>query len=58
METLVKGIHQQQFQFYRVVKAGQLLHQGKWLTWSQIRHKFPHMMGVTMQNEAHQNQSH
>ena len=27
-----------------MVKAGQLLHQGKWLTKGQVQHRFPHMM--------------
>jgi hypothetical protein len=39
------GTQQQRIQFYRVVKVGQLLHQGKWLTWGQIQHKFYHLMG-------------
>jgi hypothetical protein len=45
VDTQVKGTHQQQIQLYRVVKAGQLLHQGKWLTRGQIKQKFPHLMG-------------
>jgi hypothetical protein len=45
MDTQVKGTHQQKFHLYRVVKAGQLLHQGKWLTRGQIQQKFPHLMG-------------
>jgi hypothetical protein len=45
MDTQVKGTHQQRIQLYRVVKAGQLLHQGKWLTRGQIQQKFPHLMG-------------
>jgi hypothetical protein len=32
VDTQVKGTHQQRIQLYQVVKAGQLLHQGKWLT--------------------------
>jgi hypothetical protein len=32
MDTVVKGIHQHKIQLYRVVNAGQLLDQGKWLT--------------------------
>ena len=27
-------------------KAGKLLHQGKWLTKSQVQQKFPHLMGA------------
>lgn len=36
MDTQVKGTRQQRVQLYRVVKAGQFLHQGKWITRSQI----------------------
>jgi hypothetical protein len=32
VEKQVKGTRHQRIQLYRVVKAGQLLHQGKWLT--------------------------
>jgi hypothetical protein len=32
VDTQIKGTQQQRIQLYRVVKAGQLLHQGKWLT--------------------------
>ena len=32
MDTQIKKTHQQRIQLYRVVKAGQLLHQGKWFT--------------------------
>jgi hypothetical protein len=45
MDTHIKGTLQQRIQLYRVVKAGQLLHQGKWLTWGQIQQNFPHLMG-------------
>jgi hypothetical protein len=45
VEKQVKGTHQQRIQLYRVVKEGQLLHQGKWLTRGQIQQKFPHLMG-------------
>jgi hypothetical protein len=45
MDTQVKGTHQQKIQLYWVVKAGQLLHQGKWLTKHQVQQKFPHLMG-------------
>jgi len=31
-------------QMYQVVKADQLLHQGKWLTRDQVEQKFPHLM--------------
>jgi hypothetical protein len=44
MDTQVKGTCQQNFQLYRVVKAGQLLHQGKWLTRGKIQQKFLHLM--------------
>ena len=45
MDTQVKGTHQQKIQLYRAIKAGKLLHQGKWLTRSQVQQKFPHLMG-------------
>jgi uncharacterized protein (DUF952 family) len=45
VDTHIKGTRQQRIQLYRVVKAGQLLHQGKWLTRGQIQQKFPHLMG-------------
>ena len=37
MDTQVKGTHQHKFHLYCVVKAGQLLRQGKWLTRGQIQ---------------------
>jgi hypothetical protein len=37
VDTQVKGTRQQRIQLYRVVKEGQLLHQGKWLTQGQIQ---------------------
>ena len=45
MDTQVKGTRQQKIQLFRIVKTGQLLHQGKWLTKSQVQQKFPHLMG-------------
>jgi hypothetical protein len=45
VETQIKGIRQQRIHLYRVIKAGKLLHQGKWLTRGQIQQKFPHLMG-------------
>jgi hypothetical protein len=45
VDTQIKGTQHQRIQLYRVVKAGQLLHQGKWLTWGQIQQKIPHLMG-------------
>jgi hypothetical protein len=45
VDTQIKGTRQERIQLYRVVKAGQLLHQGKWLTRDQIQQKFPHLMG-------------
>jgi hypothetical protein len=45
VDTLVKGTCQQRIQLYRVVKAGQLQHQGKWLTQGQIQQNVPHLMG-------------
>jgi hypothetical protein len=44
MDTKTKDTHQQTIKLYRVVKAGQFLHQGKWLTRSQVQQKFPHLM--------------
>jgi hypothetical protein len=37
VDTQVKGTLQQRIQLYRVIKARQLLHQGKWLTRGQIQ---------------------
>ena len=45
VDTQIKRSRQQRIQFYWVVKAGQLLHQGKWLTRGQIQQKFPYLMG-------------
>ena len=45
MDTQVKGTRQQKIQLYRVVKAGQLLQQGKWLTKGQVQQKFSYLMG-------------
>jgi hypothetical protein len=45
VDTQVKGTRQQRIQLYWVVKAGKLLHQGKWLTRGQIQQNFPHLMG-------------
>jgi len=44
MDTHVNNTHQQNIQLYRVVKAGQLLHEGKWLTRDQVQQKFPYLM--------------
>ena len=44
MDMKIKNNHQQKIQLYRVVKAGQLFHQGKWLTRDQVQQKFPHLM--------------
>ena len=44
IDTQIKHTRQQNIQLYRVVKAGQLLHQGKWLTRDQVQQKFPHLM--------------
>jgi hypothetical protein len=38
--TQIKGTRQQRIQLYRVVKAGQLLHQGKWLTRAKFNRNF------------------
>ena len=45
VDRQIKGTQQQRIHLYRVVKAGQLLHQGKWLTRGQIQQQFPHLMG-------------
>jgi hypothetical protein len=45
VDRQIKGTRQQRIQLYRVVKARQLLHQGKWLTRGQIQQKFSHLMG-------------
>jgi hypothetical protein len=45
VDTQVKGTRQQRIQLYWIVKAGQLLHQGKWLTQSQVYQTFLHLMG-------------
>jgi hypothetical protein len=39
VDTQIKGTQQQRIHLYRVVKVGQLLHQGKWLTRGQIQQK-------------------
>jgi hypothetical protein len=44
METQINNTRQQRIQLYRVVKSGQPLHQGKWLTRDQVQQKFPHLM--------------
>ena len=44
MDTQIKNTRQQNIQLYRVVKAGQLLQQGKWFTREQVQQKFPHLM--------------
>jgi hypothetical protein len=52
VDTQIKGTRHQRIQLYRVIKAGQLLHQGKWLTWGQIQQKFPHLMGEINEMET------
>ncbi len=44
MDTQIKHTCQQNIQLYQVVKVGQLLHQGKWLTRDQVQQKFLHLM--------------
>ena len=44
MDTQIKHTRKQRIPLYRVVQAGQLLHQGKWLTRDQFQQKFPHLM--------------
>jgi hypothetical protein len=51
MDTQVKGTLQQKIQLYQVVKAGQRLRQGKWLTRHQVQQKFPHLMGALNEME-------
>ena len=43
MDTQIKNTYQQKIQLYRVVKEGQFLHQGKWLTKDQVQQKFHHL---------------
>jgi hypothetical protein len=40
VDTHIKGTRQQRIHLYRVIKAGQLLHQGKWLTWAKFNINF------------------
>jgi hypothetical protein len=44
MDTHIKNTCQQRIQLYRVVKVGQIVHQGKWLTTDEVQQKFPHLM--------------
>ena len=44
MDKQTKSTRTQNIQLYRVVKAGQFLHQGKWITKDQVQQKFPHLM--------------
>ena len=44
MDMQIKNTCRQKNQLYQVVKAGQLLHQGKWFTRDQVQQKFPHLM--------------
>ena len=44
MDMQINNTRQQKIKLYRVVKAGQLLHQGKWFTMDQVQQKFPHLM--------------
>ena len=44
MDTQIMNTHQHKIQLYQVVKAGQLLQHGKWLTRDQVQQKFPHLM--------------
>jgi hypothetical protein len=53
VDTQVKGTCQQRIQLYRVVKAGKLLHQGKWLTQGQIEQNFSSPDGSTQRNGDH-----
>jgi hypothetical protein len=40
VDRQIKGTRQQRIHLYRVVKAGQLLHQGKWLTGAKFSRNF------------------
>jgi hypothetical protein len=53
IDTQIKGTRQQKIQLYRVVKARQLLHQGKWLTQGQIQQKISSSDGGTQHNGDH-----
>jgi hypothetical protein len=44
MDTQIKNTCQHRIQLCQVVKAGQFLHQGKWLTRDQVQQKFLHLM--------------
>ena len=44
MDTQINNTRQQKIHLYQVVKAGQLLHQGKWLTRDQVQQKLRHLM--------------
>ena len=44
MDMNIKNTHQHKIQLYLVIKFGQLLHQGKWLTGDQVQQKFSHLM--------------
>jgi hypothetical protein len=52
VDTQIKVNQQQRIHLYRVIKAGQLLHQDKWLTQGQIQQKFPHLMGELNEMET------
>jgi hypothetical protein len=45
VDKQIKRTQNQMIKLYRVVKAGQLMHQDKWLTRGQIQQKIPHLMG-------------
>ena len=44
MDMKINSTYQQNIQLYRVFKAGQLLHEGKWFTRDQVQQKLPHIM--------------
>ena len=44
MDMKIENTRRQKIQLYRVVKFGQLLHQGKWFTRDQVQQNFPHLM--------------
>ncbi|KAH9324376.1 hypothetical protein KI387_004554, partial [Taxus chinensis] len=45
VNNLTKTTRGQPIQLYRVIKKGNLSHQGEWLTAYQVKKQFPHLMG-------------
>ena len=44
VEVVMKNLRNQKIYLYHVMKAGQFIQQGKWLTLEQIQLHFPHLM--------------